>query len=104
MAVRKIDAGQFPEEVLGHEGHVLVDFYADWCPPCRALAPVLDQFAQENVDRVKVVKVDVDNNEELGEQYGVRTIPTLIAFRGGREVNRAVNPRNRSAIQALIVD
>ncbi|HEU4751617.1 MAG TPA: thioredoxin, partial [Armatimonadota bacterium] len=93
---------EFDQEVLKHEGTVLVDFFAVWCPPCRALAPLLERFSEENADRVKIVKVDSDQDEALAAEYGIRTIPTLIAFKEGREVTRAVNPQSRAALEALI--
>lgn len=102
MAVKKIRGSEFEAEVLQHPKRVLVDFYADWCFPCRALAPRLEQFSEEHADEVKVVKVDSDADEELSNQYGVRTIPTLIAFENGQEVRRAVNPQSRAALEGLL--
>jgi thioredoxin 1 len=81
---------------------VLVDFYAQWCPPCRALAPLLERFATENAERVKVVKVDSDADEDLAATFGIRTIPTLIAFQDGQEVARAINPQSRAKLEELI--
>ena len=102
MGLKQIRETDFDQEVLGHDGWVLVDFYATWCPPCRALAPLLERFADQNAERVKVVKVDTDADEPLSDRYGVRTIPTVIAFKGGQEVKRAVNPQSRAALEALI--
>lgn len=102
MAVKKISGSEFESEVLQHPKRVLVDFYADWCFPCRALAPRLEQFSEEHADTVKVVKVDSDADEALSNQFGVRTIPTLIAFENGQEVSRAVNPQSRAALEALL--
>lgn len=102
MALRKISGAEFEAEVLQHPKRVLVDFYADWCFPCRALAPRLEQFAEQNEDKVTVVKVDSDADEELSNRYSVRTIPTLIAFENGQEVARAVNPQSRAALEALL--
>lgn len=102
MAVTQIGASDWDREVTQHDGWVLVDFFATWCPPCRALAPLLERFAEANSDRVKIVKVDTDAEEPLSERYGVRTIPTVVAFKGGEEVRRAVNPQSRAALEALI--
>lgn len=102
MAVQKISGADFETEVLQHPKRVLVDFYADWCFPCRVLAPRLEQFSNEHAEDVKVVKVDSDADEELSTQYSVRTIPTLIAFENGQEVARAVNPQTRAALEALL--
>jgi thioredoxin 1 len=105
MAVTKISEAQFESEVLRHDGKtVLVDFYAGWCPPCRALAPLLDRFSDENADRVKVVKVDADEDEPLSERYGVKKIPTVIAFRNGEEVKRAINPQSRRELESLVAE
>jgi thioredoxin 1 len=101
MAVKQINDSEFESEVLQHDGTVLVDFFATWCPPCRALAPLLERFADQNADTLKIVKVDTDANEALAERYGVRTIPTVIAFRGGQEVRRAVNPQSRARLEEL---
>lgn len=102
MAVRQIDAGEFEEEVRGKPGAALVDFYATWCPPCRALAPLVERFAEQQGEALKVFKIDTDEAEELTGSFGVRTIPTLIFFRDGQEVRRAVNPQSRAALEALI--
>jgi thioredoxin 1 len=102
MAVKQITTAEFEQEVLQHPGTVLVDFYAVWCPPCRALAPLLERFSEENADRVKVVKVDSDQDEALASQFGIRTIPTVVSFKDGQEVTRAVNPQSRAALEQLI--
>lgn len=102
MGVPVVTAQNWNVEVLQPAKPVLVDFYADWCYPCRALAPVLEQLAADRSDDLKVVKLDTDRDEELSEQYGVRTIPTLILFRGGEEVGRVVNPRVRARIEELL--
>lgn len=101
MGLQQVTEADWESEVLKHEGRVLVDFYATWCPPCRALAPRLEQFAEANKDRVKIVKVDTDQDEALSERYGVRTIPTIVAFQNGEEVTRAVNPQSRAALEQL---
>jgi len=101
-AIRQIGEGEWEKEVLKKDGWVLVDFFAAWCPPCRNLAPLLERFAEQNADQITIVKVDTDADEALSEQYGVRTIPTVVAFKGGEEVRRAVNPQSRGALEALI--
>lgn len=102
MSVREISAAEFESEVLQAPGWVIVDFFATWCPPCRALAPLLDRFADQNAETVKVVKVNTDSEEDLSAHYGVRTIPTLVAFKAGEEVRRAINPQSRGSLEALI--
>lgn len=104
MPVKQIREAEFDSEVAQHQGRVIVDFYATWCPPCRALAPLLERWADENAEKVKVLKVDSDADEALAERFGVRTIPTLVSFKNGEEVTRAVNPQSRAALEALIMD
>lgn len=77
----------FEEEVLKSEKTVLIDFYADWCGPCRILSPIVEEFAKENPD-IKVVKIDVDANESLSYEYGANYIPLLVVIENGKEVNR----------------
>jgi thioredoxin 1 len=101
MAVREISGAEFEAEVLKHDGTVLVDFFADWCGPCKWLAPLLDRFSTKHGD-VKIVKLDVDAAENIAEQYGVKKIPTLLAFREGQEVRRAINPQSNPELEALI--
>jgi thioredoxin 1 len=104
MALNLVGSEDWDTEVLGHDGWVIVDFYADWCGPCRWLAPLLERFAEQNADRVKIVKLDTDRYEALSEQYGVQKIPTLVAFRNGQEVRRAINPQTPQALETLISD
>ena len=85
-----VDADSFQTEVLGADRPVLVDFYADWCGPCKALAPVIEELADELGDQLKIVKLDVDRNNELSMQYGVQSIPTMVLFKDGEEADRLV--------------
>lgn len=101
MALKQITQAEWEAEVAQADTRVLVDFYAQWCAPCRALAPLLERFAAEKAETLKVLKVDTDQDEELAARYGVRTIPTLIAFDKGEEVGRAVNPQSRARLEEL---
>ena len=83
MSVFKFEEGNFEEEVLKSEGKVLVDFYADWCGPCRMMTPIIEEVAEELKDELKVFKVNVDNNQELAIKYDVMSIPTIILFENG---------------------
>lgn len=87
----------FEQEVLRSEQPVLVDFWAAWCGPCRMVAPVLEQIAEEKSERLRIAKLDVDANPITAGRYGVRAIPSMILFKGGKEVERLVGymPKER---------
>ena len=89
----------FRREVLEHQGTTLVDFWADWCAPCRAIAPTIDAIATESRGRFKVGKVDVEANAQLAKDYRVQSIPTLIFFRDGVEVERVVGAASKGVLQ-----
>ena len=88
----------FQEQVLKAEGSVLVDFWATWCPPCRALAPVLDEIAQEQADKLKIVKLDTDENQRTAGQFGVMSLPTLILFQNGQPVKQIIGAKPKAAL------
>lgn len=93
---------EFERVVRDAEVPVLVDFYADWCGPCKMMAPVLDQLARDRMGEVLVAKLDTDRNPGTSAQFGIRSIPTLIAFRGGREVARVMGAVPRQRLDALV--
>ncbi len=83
MATVKIDNSNFKSDVLDSDVPVVVDFWAEWCGPCKMIAPSLEEIATEMAGKVKVTKVNVDENQEIAAQYGVRSIPTLMVFKNG---------------------
>ena len=89
MAIIKLTKDNFEQEVLKSEKPVLVDFYADWCGPCQMLSPVVDEVAEER-DDIKVGKINVDEQMELAQKYGVMTIPTLLVIKNGEIANKHI--------------
>ena len=100
--VKSLNSKEFKSEVLEYPGLVLVDFWAPWCGPCRMVAPVLEEIAEEMKGQVKVTKVNVDDNGDLAGQYGVRGIPTFILFKAGELVAKNVGAAPKHSIEALI--
>ncbi len=92
----------FNNEVLKSDVPVLIDFWAEWCGPCKALAPTIDELASEFKGRVKIMKMNVDENPSTPGQFKIRGIPTLILFKGGQAVNQIVGAQPKSAISDMI--
>ena len=101
MAVLKITAQNFEQEVLQSDKPVLVDFYADWCGPCKMMAPVIEEIAEEAAD-IKVGKLNIDNEMEIAQKYGVMSIPTLIVFKNGEEVKRDLGAKPKKAVLDIL--
>jgi thioredoxin 1 len=97
-----LTAENFEQEVLNSEIPVLVDFWATWCGPCRMLAPVIAQIAQEQEGKIKVGKIDVDEQPELAIRYGIASIPTLKVFKNGQVVNSSVGVIPKPMIEQLL--
>ncbi|GAB6176545.1 thioredoxin [Desulfobaculum senezii] len=98
----QVTDGNFESEVLKNDVPVLVDFWAPWCGPCRAMGPVVDELAEEYAGKIKVVKMNVDENSGTPSKYGIRAIPTLILFKGGEVVEQVTGAVSKSSIKEMI--
>lgn len=101
MGVLKINTENFKKEVLEETKTVLVDFYADWCGPCKMLSPIIDEIAQEKQE-VKFVKINVDEAQELAREYSIMSIPTLVVIKDGKEKNRTVGLIDKSELLEML--
>jgi len=99
---KAVTDSEFDNEVIKSGTPVLVDFWAEWCGPCRAIAPKLEEIAQELGPQVKIMKLDVDNNQSTAAQYGIRSIPTMIMFKGGKPVEQIMGNHPKESIVDLI--
>jgi thioredoxin 1 len=102
MPASYISAEEFKSNVQNGEGAYLVDFTASWCGPCKSIAPMLDDAANEYAGRVDVVKIDIDQARPLAAELGIRGVPTLILFKGGKELNKHVGALNKAQFDALV--
>ncbi len=100
MTIKNITIDNFEQEVLKAGEPVLVDFYADWCGHCRAIAPILQELAEE--DAVQIGKLNIDDNEALSQRYGVMTIPTLALFKDGQVVKKLIGGVDKEEIEAIL--
>lgn len=95
----ELNSANFETEVIKSDVPVLVDFWAAWCGPCRAIAPIVEQLSSEYAGKVKVGKVNVDENRELAQQYGVMSIPTLIFLKDGQKVDQVIGFTNKADLE-----
>lgn len=102
MAVITIGQNNFEEEVLKASEPVLLDFWASWCGPCKMFSPIVDEFAEENLGKVKVGKVNVDEEPDLAAQFGVMSIPTAIVFKGGKAVQTAIGVQPKAKLEEMV--
>ncbi len=102
--IKEINEGNFEQEVLKSDKAILVDFWAEWCGPCKALAPVLDEIATEMGAQAEVVKVNVDHNHNLAAKYGIRGIPTLMFFKNGQVKSTLVGLQPKGEILKSLKD
>ena len=102
MATSKTNDQNFKADVLESEKFVLVDFWAEWCGPCKAIAPSLEEISEEMKDKLKVVKVNVDENPTVSQSYSIRSIPALMIFKNGEKVSEKMGALPKSALQAWV--
>jgi thioredoxin 1 len=100
--VTEVSDSSFEADVLKSDKPVLVDFWAEWCAPCRMLAPTVDAVAQKYAANARVVKLNVDDNPAISQRYGIKGIPTLILFKAGKEAERVVGATSKEAISRII--
>lgn len=102
MATVKVDKSNFQADVLNAKEPVVVDFWAEWCGPCKMIAPALEEIANELGGKVKIAKLNIDENPELAAQFGVRSIPTLMIFKGGETADIKVGAAPKTALSHWI--
>jgi len=102
MATSKTNDQDFKADVLESDKFVLVDFWAEWCGPCKAIAPSLEEISEEMKDKLKVVKVNVDENPTVSHSYSIRSIPALMIFKNGEKVSEKMGALPKSALQAWV--
>ena len=100
--VKDVSDANFEAEVLKSNLPVLVDFWAEWCAPCRAMTPIVESVAVKFAGTAKVVKVNVDDNQSVTQRYGIKGIPTMIVFKGGKEAERLVGATNEQSVSRII--
>ena len=101
MEIIEVNQNNFEKEILKSEKPVLIDFNANWCRPCRMLKPILEEIAKEN-DSVKIASINIDDEEDLADEYGVSSIPCLVFVKEGKEVKRSIGLQPKEAIEEMI--
>jgi len=100
MSLKHVTTDSFNADVLSSSKPVLVDFWAEWCGPCRQVAPILEALATEHADKLEIVKVNVDNEGQLAMQYGITSIPTMIVFKDGQPAKSIVGAKPKVALES----
>jgi thioredoxin 1 len=98
----RVTSDSWDEDVLRSDLPVLVDFWAEWCSPCRMVSPAVEQLSQTMSDKIKVAKLNVDENQEIAIRYGVRSIPSLVLFKGGKEIARTIGAASKEKYQKFV--
>lgn len=104
MSAKDVSDDTFAAEVLASEKPIMVDFWAEWCGPCRAVSPILDQIATEHADKIDVVKLNVDHNPETPMKYQITSIPTMKVFRNGEVVKTVIGAKPKPALEADLAE
>ena len=102
MSIKQVSNDSFEADVLKAQSPVLVDYWAEWCGPCKMIAPILDEVSRDYADKLNVAKVNVDENQEIASKYGIRGIPTLMLFRNGAVVATKVGALSKSQLTAFL--
>jgi thioredoxin 1 len=102
MATKTITDSSFQADVLSAEGPVLVDFWAEWCGPCKMIGPALEELSEELAGKVTIAKLNIDDNPEIAAKMGIRSIPALMMFKGGQKVDDILGARPKSQLKAFI--
>ncbi len=100
--LRDVTDANFDAEVIQSDVPTIIDFWAEWCAPCRAIAPIVKELADEYDGKVKIVKMNIDENPSTPGKYGIRSIPTVLAFKGGNVVEQITGARPKSAFQEMV--
>jgi thioredoxin 1 len=100
MAATPVTDAEWPTEVLESDRPVLIDFWAEWCGPCRMVGPIVDEIAAAHPEKLKVLKLNVDENPGTARDYGIMSIPTLLVIQGGQEAKRIVGAKGRAQLEA----
>jgi thioredoxin 1 len=101
---KEVTDESFAEDVLNSKDTIMVDFWAEWCGPCKAVSPILDQIAHEHADKIKIVKLNVDDNPQMAMRYQITSIPAMKVFRGGEVVKTVIGAKPKPAIEADLAE
>jgi thioredoxin 1 len=101
---KEVTDASFQSDVLEHDKPIMVDFWAEWCGPCRAVSPILDKIAEENSDKLDIVKLNVDDNPETALKYGITSIPAMFVFEKGEIVKRVIGAKPKPALEADLAE
>jgi thioredoxin 1 len=104
MSTKDVTDATFQAEVLEADKPIMVDFWAEWCGPCRAVSPILDKIAEEHADKLSIVKLNVDDNPEIAMKYGITSIPAMYVFKGGEVVKRVIGAKPKPALEADLAE